>query len=886
MTGGLLKGTSGDNIEAMPTEQIEGHLSALRSLLKEHNRRGNVSPIRLRFDDAKDQLRVQTVVTGIVGDADLKKPFKEVVKTPLTRRIIEFAGPEFKMPKNIKLYDETTDPEDHLSRFSSTTNLGEWPMPVWCSMFQQTLDGSMRGWFKNLPNGSIDGWAELRLHFTNRFSTRRACFKDASFITGVPEVMKISSFMDAHKCPELAKRFSDKVPKTLDEMMTRLDDFVRSEDAFASTEFPKGETSEVSRKLMGPTSRKEDWFNKGGQRVRGNTKGRDVWKDKIINMIRSWPDDKKRKGSHGRILGPKSVRRPGGLAGGNVRTLLQKLESRDEVAVEKHTDRSIRFHWGSGEALGQDRVGVSSTIHSMIKFPTPRGIATLVTRTVIIAECQRLEKKKMIERGAGQKTLQEKEGLERVDLTVQTLVNPSYPDQLVTIGGILSEECKSQLEMLLKKSMNVFAWELTDMTGVPRRIIEHSLNVNPSIEPVAQKRRVLDSDRTQVVIKEVEESVNAGIIRPLRYPTWIANSILMAQDDEEKTAFYPDRGTYCYTKMPFGLKNARATYQEACVDDMVIKSNDEKMLIADFTETFDNLRRINMKLNPKKCSFGVEEGKFLGYMVTSEGIWANTKKTKAIADMKSPQTLKEMQSLSGKLAVLKRFLSRFAKKSLSFFETLKDITKENKDEYYWTESTKKAFQEMKQCIVRLPLLTTPVKEEMMYVYLAVETEAVSAVLLTERKRKQCLIHYVSRTLNEAERNYAPMEKLALSLLHMSQRLRRYFEAHPIKNISYEPRNAIKGQVLANFLSEAPVGTHLEESFRLPANVPNQYDVEKWTIFTDSASNNKGFGVGLVLISPSGMAFTYALQLKFTSTNNEVEYEALLPGLRMDKMMKV
>ncbi|GKG52059.1 reverse transcriptase domain-containing protein, partial [Tanacetum coccineum] len=78
---------------------------------------------------------------------------------------------------------------------------------------------------------------------------------------------------------------------------------------------------------------------------------------------------------------------------------------------------------------------------------------------------------------------------------------------------------------------------------------------------------------------------------------------------------------------------------------------------------------------------------------------------------------------------------------------------------------------MKKFIVELPLLTTLVKEETLYVYLAEATEAVSAVLLTERKGKQCLIHYVSRTLNKAERNYAPMEKLALSLLHMSRRLR-------------------------------------------------------------------------------------------------------------------
>nr|GEZ10611.1 reverse transcriptase domain-containing protein [Tanacetum cinerariifolium] len=144
------------------------------------------------------------------------------------------------------------------------------------------------------------------------------------------------------------------------------------------------------------------------------------------------------------------------------------------------------------------------------------------------------------------------------------------------------------------------------------------------------------------------------------------HQVQMALDDEEKTTFYTDHGTCCYTKMSFKLKNKRATYQrlvdmafqskigrnlEAYVDDMIIKTNDEKVLIVDIAETFDNLRRINMKLNLKQCSFGVEEGKFLRYMVTSKGIRANPKKTKAVADMQSPWTLKEMQSLSGKKGV-------------------------------------------------------------------------------------------------------------------------------------------------------------------------------------------------------------------------------------------
>nr|GEX01271.1 reverse transcriptase domain-containing protein [Tanacetum cinerariifolium] len=102
-------------------------------------------------------------------------------------------------------------------------------------------------------------------------------------------------------------------------------------------------------------------------------------------------------------------------------------------------------------------------------------------------------------------------------------------------------------------------------------------------------------------------------------------------------------------------------------------------------EMLDNLRQINMKLNPKKCSFRVDEGKLLGYMVTSEGIRANPTKTKDIEEMQSSKTWGQIQSLSRKLAALNRFLSRSAEKSLPFFKTVKNITKENKDDDRWTE---------------------------------------------------------------------------------------------------------------------------------------------------------------------------------------------------------
>ncbi|GJW76004.1 reverse transcriptase domain-containing protein [Tanacetum coccineum] len=197
---------------------------------------------------------------------------------------------------------------------------------------------------------------------------------------------------------------------------------------------------------------------------------------------------------------------------------------------------------------------------------------------------------------------------------------------------------------------------------------------------------------------------------------------------------------------------------EAYVDDMVIKIKTEQEMIMDIADSFDNLQKSNMKLNPKRCSFSVKEGNLLGYMVTSEGIRVNPKKTKAVANMQSPRTLKEMQSLSGKLAALNRFLARSAERSLPFFETLKNITKNNKDEYRWTEDAKHAFQEMKRLIMELPSLTTPKLKETLYVYLAASQDVVSGVLLAERKEKKTPIRHVSRTFHEIKRNYAPLEK--------------------------------------------------------------------------------------------------------------------------------
>nr|GEW04630.1 reverse transcriptase domain-containing protein [Tanacetum cinerariifolium] len=140
------------------------------------------------------------------------------------------------------------------------------------------------------------------------------------------------------------------------------------------------------------------------------------------------------------------------------------------------------------------------------------------------------------------------------------------------------------------------------------------------------------------------------------------HQIQMATEDEDKTSFITSQEIFCYTKIPFGLRNAGATYQrkmdkafhkqigknlEVYVDDLVIKSHTEYI-----EETFKTLREINMKLNPKKCAFGVEEEMFLGYKVNAKGMKVCPDKVDAVLSLPSPKCLKDVEKLNGKLASL------------------------------------------------------------------------------------------------------------------------------------------------------------------------------------------------------------------------------------------
>ncbi|XP_034701958.1 uncharacterized protein LOC117926776 [Vitis riparia] len=263
--------------------------------------------------------------------------------------------------------------------------------------------------------------------------------------------------------------------------------------------------------------------------------------------------------------------------------------------------------------------------------------------------------------------------------------------------------------------------------------------------------------------------------------------------------------------------------------------------------------------------------------------------------MLAPTNKKQLQCLTGKLVALGRFIARFTNNMKPFFLALRDINKSG-----WTQNCQKAFEEIKRYLSQPPILSSPQPGERLYLYLAVTDWAVSAVLLRSLSpREQKPVYFISKALVDAETRYSRMERTALVLRTAAQKLRPYFQAHPITvltnqplrnilhklditgrmlrwaielseyGIGYQPRLSLKGQVMANFITELP-----EASTPDKESIPDNW----WSLYVDGVSRSSGSRVGLLLKTPTGERLEQSIRLNFPASNNEAEYEVILSGL--------
>ncbi|XP_075500187.1 uncharacterized protein LOC142538772 [Primulina tabacum] len=219
-----------------------------------------------------------------------------------------------------------------------------------------------------------------------------------------------------------------------------------------------------------------------------------------------------------------------------------------------------------------------------------------------------------------------------------------------------------------------------------------------SQEEVAREREVHFVAEKEQEVVEIEPRKHVRVAQDLNASTWGYHQIPLALEDQDKASFMTSAGTLCYVVMPFGLKNAGATYQHL------------------MNLVFQKQIGRNIELS----------GKFLGFMVTDRGIEVNPEKIKAIMDMPSPQFVRDVQKLTERIAALSRFISRSAHRSYPFFQVLRKAQK-----FGWDDKCEQAFQDLKKHLAELPILAKPEPGEKLWIYLSATEFAVSSVLVRE-----------------------------------------------------------------------------------------------------------------------------------------------------------
>jgi len=271
----------------------------------------------------------------------------------------------------------------------------------------------------------------------------------------------------------------------------------------------------------------------------------------------------------------------------------------------------------------------------------------------------------------------------------------------------LGQEKQDQIVEVIARHLHAFAWSASDMPDIDPDFLCLRLTMDPQVRPVHQRRQKFNEEKRQVVREETKKLLKASHIREIQYPEWLTNvvlvkkvsgkwrmcvdftnlnkaclkdsyplpsndalvdsasrckllsfldafsgynQIMMHPRDECKTTFMTKLSCYCYEVMPFGLKNAGATYQrlmdrvlapmlgrnvQAYVDDMVVTSQQREQHVAYQEELFTTIAKYRLKLNPEKCVFEVKASKFLGFLLTERGIVANPEKCVAIIAMRS-----------------------------------------------------------------------------------------------------------------------------------------------------------------------------------------------------------------------------------------------------------
>jgi hypothetical protein len=263
----------------------------------------------------------------------------------------------------------------------------------------------------------------------------------------------------------------------------------------------------------------------------------------------------------------------------------------------------------------------------------------------------------------------------------------------------------------------------------------------------------------------------------------------MDKESKEKTAFITHKGLYEFNVMPYGLTNAPATFQrlmdivlaglkwQSClvyIDDVVIYSPTFEQHLSDLKNVFQALREANLTLKASKCCFCRKEMKYLGHVITQDGIKPDPTLTKAVSNFPQPKTIKDVQSFLGLSGYYRRFIKNYAKIAEPLIKQLRQL-KEKNYHLNWTPECTIALETLKKKLTNAPIMSTPNFNESFILELDACEYGLGAVLAQEYDKRKLVIAYASRTLSPAERNYSATEREALAIVWATQHFRPYLE---------------------------------------------------------------------------------------------------------------
>ncbi|RVX11208.1 Transposon Tf2-2 polyprotein [Vitis vinifera] len=428
------------------------------------------------------------------------------------------------------------------------------------------------------------------------------------------------------------------------------------------------------------------------------------------------------------------------------------------------------------------------------------------------------------------------------------LIDFGAPDQPreIRIGSSLSPDERSRLIDLLRSYLDVFAWSYEDMPGLDPTIVQHHLPILPHARPVKQKLRRLHP-RWSLQDGKVRVCVDFRDLNKASpkddFPLPHIDMLVDSTAGHPMLSFMDGFSGYNQILMALEDMNAGATYQRAAttlfhdmmhrdvevyVDDMIVKSRDRADHLAALQRFFERIRQFRLRLNPKKCTFGVTSGKLLDTLLVSE------------------------------------YISRFIARLTDICEPIFRLLRKNQPTV-WNDDCQHAFERIKECLLSPPILVPPTPGRPLLLYLSVSDMALGCMLAQlDDLGKERAIYYLSKRMLEYECKYIMIERLCLAVVWATRRLRHYMTEYSVLLVSrLDP---------LRYLFDRPVLTG-----RLMRWL--YYGV---ALYFDGAANQSGFGIGILLISPQGDHIPRSVRLAFSDhhrlTNNIVEYEACITGL--------